>query len=187
MHEARELLIFDIGTAAHNMFQAFGMAGAWGSYYKPEIPIEATEVAQDLYIVGHADADNILVIDDIAGWPIFEVGIVHEYKTINDNGFDSLKGKPKPQHKRQATIYSACLNRPVVVYLYFNKNNSNIQDFPVQFDPTVWEDIRKRVAVVKAALIAQKEPPAEVGYHCSQCPYVYQCAAYAAAKGKKGA
>lgn len=187
MHEARELLIFDVGTACHDMLQSFGMAGAWGSYYKPEIPIEETPLAKELMIVGHADADSIIVIDDIAGAPIFEVGVVHEYKTINDNGFESLKGKPKSQHQVQATIYSACLNRPVVVYLYLNKNNSNVQDFPVPFNPQTWMTVKARAEAVRNALLAATEPPAEVGYHCGQCPYVYGCDAYKAAKGKKGA
>lgn len=186
MHEARELLLFDLGTAAHDMLQKFGMSGAWGDYYKPEIPIEETELAKDLMMVGHADADNIIVIDDIAGAPIFEVGVVHEYKTINDKGFEGLKGKPKPAHQAQATIYSACLNRPIVVYLYLNKNNSNMEDFPVQFNHQIWNQIYERAKVVKQALIEQQEPKAEVGYHCNQCPYVYGCAAYKAAKGKKG-
>jgi hypothetical protein len=187
MHEARDLLIFDLGTAAHDMLQAFGQAGAWGSYYKPEIAIESTPLAQQFQIVGHADADNIIVIDDIAGAPIFEVGVVHEYKTINDKGFEGLKGKPKQAHMAQATIYSACLNRPVVVYLYMNKNNSNLEDFPVPFNPQVWNHIQQRAVTVKQCLDAQIEPKAEVGYHCGQCPYMYNCDAFKAAKGKKGA
>jgi len=187
MHEARELLIFDLGTAAHDMLQSFGMAGAWGSYYKPEIPIEQTPLAQQLGLVGHADADNIIVIEDIADAPIIEVGVVHEYKSINDKGFESLRGKPKPQHTTQATIYSGCLNRPLVVYLYFNKNNSNIVDFPVPFNYSVWENVAQRAMVVKQALEAQVEPKAEVGYHCGQCPYIYGCDAYKASKQKKGA
>lgn len=185
MHEARTLLIFDIGTAAHNMLQGYGEAGAWGDYYKPEIAIESTPLAQELGIVGHADADNIIVIDDIAGAPTFEVGVVHEYKTINNNGYEGLKGKPKAQHTAQATIYSACLDRPVVVYLYFNKDNANLQDFPVPFNPQVWENIRVRAAYVRDCLAAQQEPKPEVGYHCGQCPYVYNCDAYKASKGKK--
>ena len=185
-NEARELLIFDLGTATHDMLQGFGMKGAWGEYYKPEVSIGDTPIAQELGIEGHADADNIIIIEEIAGWPIFEVGIVHEYKSINDNGFESLKNKPKPQHKQQATVYSACLNRPVVVYLYMNKNNSNIADFPVVFEPQLWEVMRQKAVTVREAMKTQTPPPADVGYHCNQCGYVYSCPAYKAAKSKKG-
>lgn len=185
VHEARDLFIFDIGTAVHDMLQRFGKEGAWGEYYKAEVAIGETELAKSLMIEGHADADNIIVIDDIPGAPIFEVGVVHEYKTINNAGFDGLKGKPKPGHVQQATIYSACLDRPVVVYLYFNKDNSNLQDFPIAYQPEVWEKMSQKVLAVKNAIETGTPPPGSVGYDCSQCAYVYQCPVYAAAKGKK--
>jgi hypothetical protein len=177
-HEARELLIFDIGTACHGMLQHFGAHGVWGSSYVPEVPIEETPVAKELGIVGHADADNILVIDEIPGAPIFEVGIVHEYKTINSKGFDNLHGKPKPQHIQQATIYSKCLNRPIVDFLYLNKDNSNIQDFPVPFMPHIWEEMEKRAITVRDAVASGTPPHGNTGYHCGQCGYIYQCEAY---------
>lgn len=185
-HEARQLLIFDIGTACHDMLQGFGLKGVWGPYYRAEVPIEESPLAQELMIVGHADADNILVIDEIPDAPIFEVGIVHEYKSINDNGYDSLKGKPKPQHVQQATVYSACLNRPVVVYLYVNKNNSNIQDFPIPFQPQVWAVMQQKAAIIRDAVKNKTPPQGDVGYHCKDCGYVYQCPVYKAALAKKG-
>ena len=181
VHEANSLLIFDVGTAVHDMLQKFGQMGAWGIHYVPEAVVED----KDLMIVGHADADNILVIDDIAGAPIFEVGVVHEYKTINNEGFKGLRGKPKPQHKQQATVYSRCLNRPVVVYLYVNKDNSNIADFPLPFDPATWEALRQRAEVVRNAVLTQIPPQGTVGWHCQNCGYVYQCPVKKAADDKK--
>jgi hypothetical protein len=186
VHEARDLLIFGLGTAVHNMLQGYGIAGAWGDRYTPEIAIGETPLAKSLMIEGHADADNILVVDEIAGAPIFEVGVVHEYKSINDNGFNDLKGRPKPAHAQQATIYSACLNRPIVVYLYLNKNNSNIIDFPVPFSPHLWDVMRKKAEMVRDAVLTNAPPPGEFGYHCKQCSYMSQCPVYAANKTKKG-
>lgn len=183
-HEARVQLIFDLGSAAHNMLQDYGRAGAWGDRYVPEVSIGNTPLAKSLMIEGHADADNILVIDESPD-VIVEVGIVHEYKTINDNGYENLKNRPMPKHKQQAVIYSACLNRPVVVYLYFNKNNSNIQDFPLPFDNVLWEQMAAKAATVQKAVIEQTPPAADVGYHCKECGYVYQCEPYKLAKGKK--
>lgn len=185
-NEARELLIFDLGTAAHDMFQSFGMKGAWGPNYAPEVSIGSSPIAQELGIEGHADADTIITIEEIAGAPIFEVGVVHEYKTINDKGFESLKNKPKPQHKQQATVYAACLDRPVVAYLYLNKNNSNIEDFPIVFEPALWETMRQKAVQVRYHMGIGEPPPADVGYHCNQCGYVYSCPAYKLAKNKKG-
>jgi CRISPR/Cas system-associated exonuclease Cas4 (RecB family) len=185
MHEARLLLLFDLGTAAHNMLQDFGLAGAWGEQYRAEVNIGDTALAQELMIEGHADADNILIVDDIAGAPIFEVGIVHEYKTINNRGFEELRNRPMPKHKMQATIYSACLNRPIVVYLYMNKDNSNIQDFPIVFEPHIWEAMKVKAKAVRDAVWDGTKPPADVGYHCKECGYNYQCEPYQAALAAK--
>ena len=187
-HEATMLLLFDLGTAWHDKLQSFGRAGVWGERYKEEVAIEDTALAKEFMIVGHADAENILVIDDIPGAPIFEVGLVHEYKTINDKGFGGLHGKPKPQHKQQATIYSACLNRPVVVYLYTNKDNSNTQDFPIVFDHALWNTMAQKATRVRDAVLSNTPPPAEIGYHCKECGFRYQCAPYkAAAEAAKAA
>jgi hypothetical protein len=186
VHEARQMLVFALGTAVHGMFQSYGIAGAWGDYYVPEVAIGETPLAKSLMIEGHADADNIIVVDEIAGAPIFEVGVVHEYKSINDNGFKGLKGRPKPSHAQQATVYSACLNRPVVVYFYLNKDNSNIEDFPIPFQPHIWDIMQKKAEVVRDAVLAKTPPRGEYGYHCKQCGYENQCPVAAEAKAKKG-
>lgn len=189
MHEARELFVFDIGTVAHNLFQNLGRHGAWGPHYAAEVSIGDTPLAKEYMIKGHADADNLLVVDDIAGAPIFEVGIIHEYKTTNNRNFEGLRNRPMPHHKQQATVYSACLNRPIVVYLYMNKDNSSIQDFPIVFEPHIWEAMRQKAAVVRDAINSGTKPPADVGYHCNDCGYKYCCEAYQAFQEakKKGA
>lgn len=189
-HEARLLLIFALGTAAHNMFQGYGEKGAWGPYYKKEAPIQADlqELADVLMIEGHADADNILTIEEIPG-VIVEIGLVHEYKTINSNGFEKLT-RPKPEHKTQAMVYSAALNRPVVVYMYMNKNDSNLADFPVPFEPETWGVINQKCETLKSFYdnynfeVAQGRtpalPPGDVGYHCKDCEHSKTCPPYQA-------
>lgn len=186
MHEARMLLLFDLGTAAHDMLQGYGKAGAWGPYYNAEVNIGMTPLAREYGIEGHADADNILIVDDIAGAPIFEVGIVHEYKSINNRGFEELRNRPMAKHKQQAIIYSACLNRPIVVYMYMNKDNSNVQDFPIVFEPHMWETMKSKAATVRDALVAGGKPPADVGYHCKECGFKNSCEARKALQDAKG-
>jgi CRISPR/Cas system-associated exonuclease Cas4 (RecB family) len=176
-HEPRDILTFNIGTAVHELFQDYGRRGAWGPKYTKEAEIsgEYQALAEQLMLEGHADADNILTIDDIPGAPIFEVGIVHEYKTMKTELFSKLT-RPKPEHKQQAMIYAAALNRPVVVYLYINKNDSNLADFPVEFDPGVWAMMQSKAAMLKGHY-EQKEPPqATVGYQCKDCKYKDNCA-----------
>ena len=180
-HDNRLLLIFDLGHAVHHMFQNYGAAGCWGETYVPEIHMTegSHPLATELMIEGHADADNILVVDDIENAPIYEVGIVHEYKTINSNAFSKLT-RPKPEHLDQATIYTGVLNRPVVVYLYLSKNDSNLADFPVEFNPETWARMEQKARLLVGHYEREEAPQGNPGYHCKDCGFVYDCAAYRA-------
>jgi CRISPR/Cas system-associated exonuclease Cas4 (RecB family) len=177
--EPRVQLIFDIGHAVHGMFQDYGRQGAWGPIYKEEVRVngEFQALAEEYMIEGSADADNILTIDDIPDAPIYELGIVHEYKTIKGENFNKLSS-PRPEHKKQATIYSAILNRPIVTYLYFNKNDSNLVDFPVPFDQTEWEDIKQRCKRLIHHFNVLQPPKGFTGYHCKECSYKTDCDDY---------
>lgn len=183
--EPRLRLIFDIGHAVHHMFQSYGEAGAWGPFYKKEVEVSAQyqPLAELLMLEGHADADNILTVD-IDGHPLYEVGVVHEYKTMNSNGFSKLR-RPKPEHKQQAMLYGAALDRPVIVYLYLNKDDSNLVDFPVEFEPALWEPLYQRALTIKGYYDRNEAPPGEVGFHCRDCAYVFGCSAYKAAQLKR--
>lgn len=173
--EPRLRLIFDLGHAVHHMFQTYGLNGAWGPEYKHEVAInaESQSLAQALMIEGHADAENILIIDE-PDYPFFEVGLVHEYKSINDAGFKKLT-RPKPEHKQQAMLYAAALNRPIVVYLYLNKNDSSITDFPVQFEPELWGPLQSKATLLVDYYKRETPPKGEVGFHCNDCPYKAGC------------
>jgi CRISPR/Cas system-associated exonuclease Cas4 (RecB family) len=183
--EPRLRLIFDLGHAVHHMFQSYGEAGAWGPVYRKEVEISSSfqPLAEQLMLEGHADADNILTID-IEGHPLYEVGIVHEYKTINSNGFSKLK-RPKPEHKQQAMLYGAALDRPVIVYLYLNKDDSNLADFPVEFEPELWAQLHQKASAIKSFYDKGIPPEGEVGFHCRDCPYVYTCPAAKAANSRR--
>lgn len=185
--EARTQMIFDLGHAVHRMFQNYGEAGAWGPIYKKEVEISADyqRLAEQLMLEGHADADNILVIDDIPNSPIYEVGLVHEYKSINTNGYEKLNA-PKPEHKQQALIYSAALNRPIVVYLYLNKNDSSLKDFPVAFNPELWARIENKARILNDHFDRGVAPEGTTGYHCQQCAYAFECPAYRRDMARKG-
>jgi hypothetical protein len=187
-HEARQLLVFDLGSHIHHMFQGYGDAGAWGPIYKKEAVVSGDfqQLADELMIEGSADADNILTIDDIPNSPyIYEVGLIHEYKSINTNGFEKLT-RPKPEHKMQAMLYSASLNRPVVVYLYLNKNDSNLLDFPVEFDVNLWASIETKARRLVDHFNRGVPPPADVGFHCKDCGYAFGCEAYKQQAKNKG-
>ena len=177
-HNPRDLITFDIGHAVHHMLQSYGLDGAWGPVYQPEVHMTegSHPLATSLMIEGHADAENILVIDDIPNAPIYEVGCVHEYKTIKTENFKKLT-RPKPEHKQQAIIYSAVLNRPVVVYLYVCKNDSGMSDYPVAFEPEMWASAEQKARLLIAHYESEQPPQAAPGYYCNQCPFLYCCEA----------
>lgn len=140
--------IFDMGHAWHNVIQGYGRKGAWCAPedYLSEEPIDPDEaafdgtpilpVASEYWIKGSVDA---LITKYYIKCPTLGdvcIRLIHEYKTINHNGYESLK-RPKPEHKKQATIYSAVFNVPIVVYIYTDKDNCQMADFPVPFDQTI--------------------------------------------------
>ena len=176
-HDHKTQLIFAFGSALHEIFQTYGENGCWGPKYEKEVPItgEHQELAAELMLEGAADAENILTIDDIPGHPYtYEVGLVHEYKSMNTKAFDSLTA-PKSWHIQQATIYSAALNRPFVVYLYMDKNNSNLKDFPVAFDQARWQALYTKGKQLVQCYDDKVDPPADTGFHCQDCGYYYDC------------
>lgn len=185
--EARTLLIFDIGHAVHDMLQGYGKKGAWGPVYSPEARVSENlqPFAAELMVEGSADAENILTIDDIPNAPIFEVGLVHEYKTINSKAFEKLT-RPKPEHKRQATIYAKMLNRPVVVYLYFSKNDAALADFPVEFEPEVWAPLEDKCRYLVDLYEKQHPPQTDTGHHCLECGFFSSCPEGQAAQRPRG-
>jgi CRISPR/Cas system-associated exonuclease Cas4 (RecB family) len=176
--EARLRLTFDLGHAAHHMFQTYGRRGAWGPRYESEVEVSHQPLAEQLLLEGHADAENIIVID-VGDGPIFEIGVVHEYKTINHEGFLELK-RPKPDHKQQAMFYAAALDRPIMVFLYIDKNDSNLSDFPVPFDFTLWNMLHNKALALRRFYETNTPPPGETGFYCRDCPYNYMCPHYQA-------
>lgn len=163
-------MIFGLGHAWHDTIQRMGKDGAWGApdSYRPEVPIDpnavcadgtpALPVAASNWIKGSADAviDRYELTTPSLG-PVC-IRIIHEYKTINSNGYSKLI-RPKPEHKKQATIYAAVFDIPIVVYLYTNKDTCDMADFPVPFDYSIWAEIVAKVNDVQKYTTLGEEIP----------------------------
>jgi hypothetical protein len=179
----RSRLIFDMGHAVHHMLQSYGEDGAWGPWYRKEVPIEPDlyPVAKEFLIYGHADGESVLRIDDIPDHPyIYEVGLIQEYKTEKTENF-SKRTKVKPEHQQQATSYCVVLNRPITVVLYFNKNTQELLDFPVPLDLKVWGGLRSMFSTLKTHYDNRGSMPPPIGspgFGCNQCPYSKRCEDY---------
>jgi CRISPR/Cas system-associated exonuclease Cas4 (RecB family) len=172
--DAELQVTFDIGHSVHGILQSYGERGAWGPEYVPEVDVSGPPLADTLMIEGHADADTVMTVDAGPDRPLYEVGVVHEYKTIKTEQYAKLTG-PKPEHKQQATVYAAALDRPLVAYLYVNKNDSSMRDFVVQFDKSLWESVAAKCRAVVEHVRNGTEPRGSPGFGCSQCPYAHAC------------
>jgi CRISPR/Cas system-associated exonuclease Cas4 (RecB family) len=191
--DSRTQMIFDIGSAWHLVMQHYGAQGAWGdkNLYRAEVPIDPDAVtfdghpihplANQLWIKGHVDAvvDKYL-IDNVPGIGPVSIRLVHEYKTINSNGYSKLL-RPMPSHKYQATIYAAVLDIPIVVYLYTNKDDCKTADFPVPFDHTIWNEVAAKISQVQGYVNSEQVPPWEITSavknqaECMECGYRKSC------------
>lgn len=184
---------FDLGHAWHHTVQSYGRRGAWGepSDYRDEVPFDPDmldehgrpkfPVAEGLWLRGSVDAiieryviPQVPMLGDVA------VRMVHEYKTINSSGYQNLK-KPKPEHKWQAMIYSAVFDVPLVVFMYLNKDTSAQIDYPIPFDPVLWNTIQQKIELLKYYIDQNQLPPWEITSavkdpaECKKCGYYKLC------------
>ena len=184
--DPRLQMIFDTGTAWHGVMQGYGHKGAWGprKNYSDEVPIDPDEryeegeivnpTAEKYWIKGAVDGVVDPYLMDVPGIGKVAIRVIHEYKTINSNGYKNLT-KPKSDHKWQATVYSKMLDIPIVVYLYTNKDNQQIADFPVAFDQHLWAKIEEKILAVQWYVENNQVPPWEVTAavlnhrECSEC------------------
>ena len=192
--DPRLRMIFDIGSAWHDTVQRYGRKGAWCApeHYHPEYRIDPDALNPDktpvlplahrYWIKGSADAViDRYICNNVPGLGDVAVRLVHEYKTINSNGYEKLT-RPKPEHKFQATIYAAVFDIPIVVYLYTNKDNCQTTDFPVPFDHMIWNEVATKIDQVQNYVNTEQTPPWEETSatknprECMECGYRKLCA-----------
>lgn len=167
---SRIRMIFDLGHAWHDTIQRYGERGAWGKpehYYK-EVPIDpeamsadgsiALPVAQHYQIRGSIDALLTRYEMNVPGLGEVAIRLIHEYKTIKSSEYEKLS-RPKPEHKYQATIYAAVFNVPLVIYIYTNKDNCQMADFPVPFDTSIWNEVTQKIDRMRYYVDHQMLPP----------------------------
>lgn len=168
--EPRMRRLLDTGSVIHAQLQAYMeviAARSEGSEtFTPEADIdpENNPVAQLLDLSGHADG-----IYRITSTPD-QVRFGVEIKTINDAGYQKTSG-PHQEHLTQGTIYQKCLDLPLMVYFYYNKNDSSVAEFIHIFDELRWAAIVKKINMVREHAYKDVPPEQETGWHCSNCKY----------------
>lgn len=173
---------FATGHAIHRMFQEdferYGYANKHITF-EAEVPIKPCPeqpLAAKWDIM--SSCDGVFTIRDHALGPsILRVGL--EIKTESPTSFEKRRA-PDPKHVEQAHIYMACLDVPLMWFLYYNKGNQNytgsyLEKFLVPFDPALWARLEERFEALHLAVLQDAPPPREESLACEFCAFASTC------------
>lgn len=174
--------IFHTGHAVHAQLQAYFRsieqrtiaALDEGSDLPPlamiELQMEAGFWDEELELSGHCDLLGYIQ-DPVHG----EVRFVGEIKSMKHNSF--LKAQkaqtPFPYHLDQATAYCKEFEAPLAIYIYFDKDESDILVFPVLFEQQRWMELVKVLESVKGMTTVPEFRP--VSFKCKDCDFNRIC------------
>lgn len=166
--------ILDTGTAVHAQLQCYldEISRKSGDEFEfsPEVDInpDSNPIADRMDISGHTDGECAVRAGND------EVRFLLEIKTINDAGYSKISS-PHSEHLMQGTIYQKCLDAPLIVFLYYNKNDSSMAEFIQPFDELRWKAIEDKLNMVRRHAMDEDPPDREVSFQCSRCKYKLVC------------
>ena len=98
-----------------------------------------------------------------------------EIKSMAMAEFNTLS-KAKDEHKFQARLYMELQKLPMIVIVYWNKNNQNIKEYAVFRDKKCWEEAKERVRYL-GSFVKKKKLPMYDKAMCNKkfCRYVSEC------------
>lgn len=167
--------IFDTGHKIHDQLQGYLRKIALASDGAEVFVDEATfnesnsEIAAEYEI--ESTTDGIYQVS-VKKPKDLRFGI--EIKSMKAELFKDLNG-PLQDNVVQSTIYMACLDLPVMVILYYNKNDSSMAEFVEVFDEDIWMAVVDKINLVRLHAVNEDPPPREDGYHCRTCRYAHVC------------
>lgn len=125
----------------------------------------------------YSHCDGIFTIRESWDGPAI-LRIALEIKSEAPDSYSKLKGV-KPDHVEQGHVYMACLDVPMIWFLYFNKGNQNYtntdQTYLLQFDPRLWKSLEERFEECHDYAAAQELPPKEESVKCEFCAFSWTC------------
>ncbi len=154
-------LTFEVGTYFHVLFQ--NLCSRAGLLLRREVHVQDDV----LKIVGHAD--GILRLPSKA---------LLEIKTINARGYGLLK-QAKPEHEEQATLYMGILKLKMAVFVYYNKDTSQLKEFRTTYSSDKFAElvgrIEKRRSKIRQRILPSREGRKANMYPCTFCPFSRVC------------
>lgn len=166
--------IFDTGSGIHLQLQLY-----LHHYAKTHKKTDKFEDEVKISPENNAVADRYDISAHMDGRYEFTTPIIHakaglEIKSINDDGFKATKGAHQ-EHIMQGTVYQACLDLPIMIFLYYNKNDSSLAEYVQVFDEDRWRAITEKLDYVRECALKNEEPPQEVTFGCRNCKYAKVC------------
>lgn len=157
--------IFDVGTWHHiyiqNILLQIGMLeGA-------EVPVVDTEYMLE------GKADGVFKRE------VFSEKVLLEIKTMNSYTFSRAVWKPFDKHEFQASLYARNLGCKKILFLYIDKNTSELKEFLVPVNLEMLEKADKKTEKVRECLRSKTAPPrtckTDESKAALDCPYRELC------------
>ena len=156
---------FDVGTWYHIYMQ--NILYKIGFLAQAEVPV----ISKERYLNGKADG----VFND----SVFGEKVVLEIKTMNSWNFSKAVFRPFKKHEFQASLYARELGAKKVLYLYINKDNSEIRDFlmPINEEQLAIADAKMNKVInhVKKGTLPNRTCKERYCEIASACPFATLC------------
>lgn len=156
---------FDVGTWYHIYMQA--ILYNIGLLEQAEVPV----VNEEKYLNGKADG--------VFKEEVFGEKVVLEIKTMNNWNFTKAIFKPFKKHEFQASLYARELGAKKVLYLYINKDTSEIREFlmPINEEQLSLADKRMEMVIqcVKHGVITPRTCTDKFCENAMACPFTTLC------------
>ncbi len=145
--------------------------------FEDEAPVSPKHQPLAAHYQIFSSADGVFVFRTKAtGEVVLRVGL--EIKTESPAEYEKLK-EPKKEHVRQAHLYMANLDLPLMWFFYINKGNQNntpsTSPWLITWQPQVWEEIEARMQTVHGFVARGEHPERNEGVYCEFCPWKYTC------------
>lgn len=156
---------FDVGTWYHLYIQ--NILYNLGLLEQAEVPV----VDEDAYLCGSADG--------VFKKEVFGEKVVLEIKTMNNWNYQKAQFTPFKKHELQASIYARKLGASKILYLYINKDTSEIKEFlrPLNEEQLAIAD-KKMNEILKCVKTKTLPPRTCKDKYCDNamsCPFATLC------------
>lgn len=157
--------VFDVGTWYHVYMQS--ILYQIGLLEQAEVPV----VNKEKYLNGKADG--------VFKTEVFGEKVVLEIKTMNSWIYQKAVFRPFAKHEFQASLYARELGATKVLYLYINKDTSEIKDFLMPVNYEQLEEADKKmdsvIAHVKAGTMPARGCSTKMCDNALACPFATLC------------